>query len=164
MTDKTKLYLDACIFVAYFYDKHPNHLEIRKCVEGLRETFDFDIYASYWSVNEMIKVLIREYGYRRQDADKIAKIVFDTSSLGNLRFKWVEPDSGSEYTFREFFDHLTTHLIESKEIHLADAFHSVIMMNNNIEHILTTNGDDFKGLGTFTPIEPKVFNVILDNS
>ena len=103
-------------------------------------------------------------GHRYTDVVKIARKIFDTNSLGGLNFKWVEPDSESNYTFREFFDHLTTHLIESKEIHLADAFHSVIMMNNSIEHILTTNGDDFKGLGTFTPIEPKVFNVILDNS
>ena len=160
----TKIYFDACIFVAYFHQKHPNHEEVKKCLRVLGDAVDFEFCASYWSVNEMIKVLCREYNYQRKDADKIAKSIFETDSIGSLSLKWIDVDSASEYTFREFFEHITSHVIESKEIHLTDAIHSVIMINNKIENILTTDSDGFKGIGNFIPIDPKAVNILLRSS
>lgn len=162
MSDKTKIYLDACIFVACFHKKHPNHKEVKNCLKILKNFIDLDIYASYWSVNEMIKVLRREYHLSKEEVDKIAKSIFETSSIEKIPIIWVDVDSAKEYTFREFFDHVISNLTESRgDTHLADAIHSVIMINNKLENILTTNGDDFKGMGSFTPIEPKVVNVLL---
>lgn len=161
MNNKTRIYLDACIFVAYFHEKHPNHKEVKDCLKNLKSFVNLEICASYWSVNEMIKVLRKEYHFSEEKVNKIAKSIFETSSIGKISILWVDVDSAKEYTFREFFDHVTSNLIESKkDTHLADAIHSVIMINNKLENILTTNGDDFKGIGSFIAIEPKVVNAL----
>ncbi len=153
-----KIYFDSCIFIAFFHKKHKNHRIVKNCLDSLKNLLDLECSSSYWAVNEMVKVLVKEYDYAQKEANKFAKKIYEENSLGGIEIKWLDVVGSKEkYSFREFFDVVTTKLLESKKgLHLADAIHSIIMINNEIENILTTNGDDFKGLETFIPIEPKM--------
>jgi len=156
-----KIYFDACIFIAYFHEKHTNHLEVKECLEAIKN-IDLECYSSFWSINEMVKVLVRECKYRKQDAEKYAKKIYEENSLGSIKINWVGVGDSEKYSFQDFFDHITLMLINSKEdLHLADAIHSIIMINNEIDTILTTNGNHFRGLKDFIPIEPKMICAIL---
>lgn len=153
--NKKKVYFDSCIFVAYFHAKHPNNKEVSKALNAIDDFATLEAYSSDWSINEMIRVLVKDYHYGKAKAESIAKKIFKESSINGVKIKWVKPDANSKYTFKMFFNHLTTQLVDIKNIHLADAIHSVTMINNNIDCIFTTNGDDFRGLKTFTILEPK---------
>jgi predicted nucleic acid-binding protein len=160
---KRKVYFDSCIFISYLHKKHKNHQDTFNSLKAIKEFETMEAYSSEWAINEMIKVLVKGYHYSKKKAESIAEKIFKESSIGGIEIKWANPDSNSKYTFKEFFKHITSQLMEIKSIHLADAIHSVIMINNNIDCIFTTNGDDFRGLKTFTVLEPKQIIVFAGN-
>jgi len=137
------------------HKKHKNHKDALDSLKVIKEFETMEAYSSEWAINEMIKVLVKDYHYPKKKAETIAEKIFKESSIAGIELKWANPDSDSKYTFKEFFKHITSQLMDIKSIHLADAIHSIIMINNNIDCIFTTNGDDFRGLKTFTVLEPR---------
>jgi len=152
-----KVYLDSCIFVAYFHDKHKLHKEVCDCIE-IMKGLDLEIFASNWSINEMIKVLVKDCHYNRKQAEEIAKKILKESKLDEININWIKIDSDSKYTFDKFFEHLTNHLLDIKEAHISDAIHSLIMINNNIDYMLTTDLE-FKSLKNITILSPKAIKI-----
>ena len=159
MVNVTKVYLDTCIFVAYLHKKHPRHKDVSKCLKSMKDLVSLKACASDWCINEMIKVLIKDYKYGEKVAENLANKIFEKGEIGGIKFTWVKVDSAEKYSFKEFFQHLTKQLVAIDKFHLADAIHSVIMINNNVDHILTTDRH-FQGLQTFTSIDPKLLVTI----
>jgi len=154
MISKKKVYFDSCILISFVHEKHPNHNRVSKALKIIESFETFEAYVSHWALNEMKKVLVKDYHYSAARATEIFEKIMKTSALGNLKLNWVDMHADKEYSFKEFFEHLTSLQVISKEIHLADAIHSVIMINNEIDHLFTTNGKDFMGLKTFIVLEP----------
>ncbi len=151
-------YLDSCIFIAYSHNKHPNHEEVKKCIETL-ENIDIELYSSSWSLSEMAGVLIRDYNYQKDKAIAIANDFEKKSKIGNMDIKFVEIDTIKKCEFKDFFKSLKNQIIDVKGLHLADAIHSLIMTNNGINSIITTDAD-FKVLEKVTAIHPKAVNIM----
>jgi predicted nucleic acid-binding protein len=104
----------------------------------------------------MIKALVREFSYSKEKANIIADRFRKKRKIGKLMLHFVDIDSSKACDFKQFFDYLKNQLIEVKDVHLADAIHSLIMSNNNIDTILTTD-TQFSVLEKVTSIQPEVF-------
>lgn len=152
-----KIYLDACIFTSFKNESHPNHEVVKKSISSM-EKLDIEIYSSEWALFEMIKVLIKDYGFQKSKAEKIAKEIKTNSKIGNLKINWIEID-GKKYKFNDFFEYLKNKLIDSKKLPIADAIHCLLMEQNQIDLILTTDSD-FEALHDVTSISPKVLSII----
>ena len=150
-----KIYLDSCILIAYFHQKHKNHKIVCSALKVLESFDSIKLYTSQWALNEMRKVLVKELHYSETKVEGIVKKLIQESKIGNIKINWIEMHTDGEYDFKDFFEHLTRLWVNTKDMHLADAIHSVIMANNKIDYIFTTNGTDFMGLKTFTVLEPK---------
>lgn len=83
-----------------------------------------------------------------------------TGKIGNINIKWVGVDTKKQYNFNQFFEYLRTQLLEIKDLHIADAIHSLIMSNNDIPNILTTDKNDFNALKAVIALQPEVILAI----
>ncbi len=153
-----KIYLDACIFTAFAHQKHPNHILIKNCISSLLD-FDIEVFSSEWALIEMNKTLIRDYHYSKDKAKKVAEDFKKNKKFPKINVIFIDIDSTKSCNFKQFFDYIKNNMIEVKEVHLADAIHSVIMSNNGIRNILTTD-TDFKVLEEVISINPNVFTVM----
>ncbi|MBS3084277.1 type II toxin-antitoxin system VapC family toxin [Candidatus Pacearchaeota archaeon] len=146
-----KIYLDTNIFITHFlkrdgFDKINNFMKENKDLEVCFVTSD-------WTLTEIAKVLIHEYKVKpKRVAEYIQKLqrekrVFDT------KFSFIEVSNEESYDFGEFFYHIQKTIIEYNN-GLGDSIHSLIMQNNNIKHILTTNEGDFQGVNGTIAINP----------
>lgn len=152
------LYLDACIFIANSHSKHENHESVKTCIDSL-ENFEIDLFSSEWALIEMMRVLIRDYGYSQENAERIANDYRKKSKIGKLKVNFIDLDSDKSLNFNKFFEYLKYQMINAKELHLADAIHNLIMSNNKIKNILTVD-DHFNVLKEVITIHPKVFGVM----
>lgn len=153
-----KIYLDSCIFVAYIHKKHENNEVVSNCISAMNN-FELDVYSSEWSLAETVKVLVKDYNYSKKDAlEKIEKIR-KKKKIGKIPVRWLIIGMSKKYGSKEFFEHLMNQMLEAKDLHVADAIHSLIMDNNKIEDILTTDRD-FNTLKTVNSIHPRTFAMI----
>jgi predicted nucleic acid-binding protein len=128
---------------------------VKECIKSL-ENLEIELYSSEWALIEMIKALVREFSYSKEKANIIADRFRKKRKIGKLMLHFVDIDSSKACDFKQFFDYLKNQLIEVKDVHLADAIHSLIMSNNNIDTILTTD-TQFSVLEKVTSIQPEVF-------
>lgn len=100
-------------------------------------------------------MLVKQKHFKREQAEKIAQNIETKDKLEGNTIKYIEMDSTGTIGFSEFFTYLKTQLLEKDNIHIADAIHSMIMKNNGINYILTTD-NDFKTVEDITTITPDV--------
>jgi len=152
------LYLDACIFVAFEQQKHTSHKIVKECVAKLNN-FDINILSSEWALCEMCGVFVRDFGYSKQRAEKVANRYLEKKKIGEIKIKFINVDTIKNVGYKDFFRFLKEQMITNKQLHLADAIHSIIMSNNKIKTILTTDRD-FGAIKNVTSIHPKVFAIL----
>jgi predicted nucleic acid-binding protein len=129
------VYLDACIFIAHEHRKHNNHKIVKESLSALEE-LDIQVYTSDWSLVEMCRVLKNEYGYSVEKVKEIAERIRKKHKIRNMKIKFIDIDTNKPFKFSQFFQYLQDQLLISKDIHLADAIHNLIMKNNGINNIL----------------------------
>lgn len=151
----SRIYLDSCIFIAYTYEKDKRHNLMKQAIQNM-EKLDVEVFSSEWALAELVKSLIKDYGYLKDIALGIMNDYKQKKKIGNVEIKWVGIDTIRKYdNFDQFFEHLRTQLLEAKDLHIADAIHSLIMFNNGIPYILTTDKNDFNAVETVTAIQPE---------
>lgn len=153
-----KIYLDACIFVAYSHHKDERNKIVKNGILALEE-LDVEIYASDWCLAELVGVLVKDYGYQKRRAKKIAEEYRKSSKIGNLKINWISIDSAEKQSFEDFFYYLKEQTLDVKDLHIADAIHSLIMKNNDIVSILTTD-NDFNAIKGVASIHPSVLLIL----
>jgi len=152
----SKIYLDACIFIACAHKKHKNHELIKACIGELAK-YQVQLYSSEWALIELMRVLVKDYDYSIDKAHKIADEFKKSSKIRLMSIEWVDLNTGPDKrNYTDLFEYLKTQLVTIKEIHLADAIHGAIMSNNDVDIILTTD-KDFEVIKEITIAHPSQF-------
>ena len=130
-----KIYLDTNIFVAYMHKKHKNHNEVLRCL-SVMEKLDLDVFYSHWTIIEGERVLIKEYGYSPEKAKQKFLSLIKKAKIKKIPLKLIgiKNTCGSNDLL-----YLIRQLRLSADISLADSIHSLIMSDNEINTILTTD-------------------------
>ena len=114
---------------------------------------EFDLVTSDWTLTEIVKVLVNEYKIK---SNKVADYIQDLQREKRIfdnKFSFIKVSKKEEYDFEEFFLHLQKIILEYNH-GVPDSIHSLIMKNNNIKYILTTNDKDFQGIKGTIVINP----------
>jgi len=150
-----KIYLDSGIFIAYIHKKHKHNQEVVKCLSTMEE-LDLDCFYSYWSLIEIEGALIKDYKYSQKDAKKKVLTLLDRSKIKKIPLKLI----GLKKSYSA--NDLLWLIRESKlnnNLSLADSIHSVIMDQNKIKTILTTD-NDFSVLKEINVLFPKNVSIM----
>ena len=153
-----RIYLDTNIFVVYYSNAESNKEQKKDLMQALKnfsQLKDLELWTSMWAITEMVKVLILKI---KMDSTKVSVIESDllnASRLEGIKLHYVDVSPNKDYDFREFFYHIRQGIL-SYDSGLGDVMHSIIMKNNNIEHILTFDEkDDFKKIPNLTVMHPR---------
>jgi len=149
---KKIIYLDSCIFVSKFL-KEKKYDKIIKFLREAENSSEF--VSSDWTLTEVVKVLIKE---KKKSPVKVAKFVQEImriNEIDEIKFDWVKIEGKRKnYTFEKFFYEIQERQLKFKGS-LGDVIHGVIMTNNNIKNILTTDLEfnGMKEVNVFNPLE-----------
>ncbi len=148
---KAFIYLDTNIFLTSYLER-----------EGFNKINDFflasknlevDFVTSDWTLTEVVKVLVYEYKKKpKKVAEYIQELQREKRVFGT-KFSFVNVSNKENYDFGEFFFHIQKIMLEYNA-GFPDAIHSLIMRNNKIKYILTTDGEGFKGIKGIASINP----------
>jgi len=152
------IYLDTNILVAYYSGDKAEEMK-KKMVENALEIFarlkDIRLCTSIWSVTEMVNVLVSSKKIGRGDVAELESKLVNEKRLQGLKIHFVEVSAKKDYDFIEFFYQIRQGILRYHS-GIGDIIHSVIMKNNNINHILTFDEkDDFKQIPDLTVLHPK---------
>jgi predicted nucleic acid-binding protein len=152
------IYLDTNILVAYYSGDKAEEMK-KKMVENALEIFarlkDIRLCTSIWSVTEMVNVLVSSKKIGRGDVAELESKLVNEKRLQGLKIHFVEVSPKKDYDFKEFFYQIRQGILRYHS-GIGDIIHSVIMKNNNINHILTFDEkDDFKQIPDLTVLHPK---------
>jgi predicted nucleic acid-binding protein len=152
-------YLDSNIIIGYYidYNKHP---QVKEVFQNQIENVQF--LTSRWTLTEIIKVLIKEYKWTKDQTYKFIYKISTQRRIGKNEFKLIKVSPNNEYDFDDFFLEIDNELLEIKSS-LGDSIHARIMRNNEINHILTLNKKDFQQFSRFIVLEPNELVVFLKN-
>lgn len=151
MVLKKLIYLDANIFITSYLRR-----------EGFNKINDFfrnnqnlqvEFVTSDWTLTEIVKVLRYEY---KKSPKKVAEYIQELQRekrIFGTKFSFIEVSNKEKYDFGEFFFHIQKIMLEYNS-GFPDAIHSLIMRNNKIKYILTTDVDGFKGIKGIIVINP----------
>lgn len=133
---KTKLiYLDSCIFVAYFMKEEEKIKKINKFFKKAKSS-KIKFFTSDWTLTEIVKVLMKD---KKISSEAVANYIQElqrTKRLNKIKFLWISVSKKKDYDFEEFCYEVQKMLLEY-QVHLGDAIHALIMKNNKINTILT---------------------------
>ena len=151
MPNKKLIYLDSCIFVASFMKETD---KINKIKNFFRESENSNIefVTSDWTLTEIVKVLIKD---KKISSKRVANYIQElerTKRIEGFKFIWVPVSKKDNYDFEEFFYEVQKMQLEYKGS-LGDAIHGLIMKNNSIKTILTTD-PEFSGMKGMLVINP----------
>jgi len=153
-----RIYLDTNILVALAVDQ-PSVVERKSWVisalNALSDSDHVTFVVSTWTLTEMVKVLINEYSIRPKQVAILHNGIIETNTFLGYEFEVIQSSVDNKYTIEDLF-------IDVREIMTnyspgwGDAIHSVIMRNNSIKTILSSDSkDDFKIIPGFELIHPK---------
>jgi predicted nucleic acid-binding protein len=140
-------YLDACIFIKVFL-KEPGY---QKILNFLSDP-DIKFVTSNWTWTEIVRALIKTKKISEKKVSNYIQSLMRKKRIGDVCFKIVSVSLKEDYTFDEFFYEVQETLLKYKGS-LGDVIHSVIMKNNKINTILTTDSE-FEGMKGIFVINP----------
>ena len=153
-----KIYLDSCIFVAYFCainkmkDTNKQEEKIMNFIKTISKNDNIKFYTSDFTFTETIKVLIHE---KKISSGKVFEFVYKvskTQKIDRINFEIIEPQGD----YASFFVGIQEILLDTKP-HLADAIHIRIMLDNKIVFILTFDKGGFEKEKLLNPLFPDEF-------
>jgi predicted nucleic acid-binding protein len=151
-----KIYLDSCIFLALYYERnHPRTREIEKCLELWGKNKNIKLVTSDFTFTEFVKVGLDP---KKISQDAIFKDLSDMTRrkkiCNKFPFSLIEVGGTRDtYTFSDFFVEMQEALLFARP-GISDVMHYVILKNNNIKRIFTTNEKDFKKFDDITVLTP----------
>ena len=150
-----QIYLDTNIFVTHFSDDGTEEVEKICCdkfLERLSKSVDVEFLTSAWTITEMANVLVSK---KRMDPAKVTEIENDLirgRRLGDIKFKLVDVGD-KDYDFNELFLDIRKRII-NYDAGVGDSIHSIIMKNNKIEIIITTDQRGFDKIPQLIVLNP----------
>lgn len=149
--DKMKtVYLDTNLFITFFLERN-GFEKIKNFMQEHKD--DFDIVTSDWTLTEIVKVLVNEHKIKPKKITEFIEQLQREKRIFDNKFSFIKVSNKKDYDFEEFFLHLQKIILEYKN-GVPDSIHSLIMKNNNIKYILTTNEQDFQGIKDTIAINP----------
>lgn len=159
-----RVYLDSCIFVAYF-SKLPKEYERKDQIINVLSVFsqlEIELWTSMWAITEMVKILILNNHAKPEEVYEIERDIVNACRIEGLKLNFSEVSPLKGYDFKEFFYHIRQGILRHSS-GLGDVMHSIIMKNNDLEYVLTFDEkDDFKKIPGLTVLHPR--DIILDVS
>ncbi len=149
---KKKIYLDSCIFIKVFLKESG----YKKVLVFLNDP-DIEFVTSDWTWTEIVKVLIKTKKISERKVSNYIQYLIRKKRIGDICFKIIPVSLKEDYTFEEFFYEVQQTLLKYKGS-LGDVIHSVIMKNNKIDTILTTDSE-FEGMKGTCIMNPLEFNL-----
>ncbi len=145
-----RLYLDTCIFIAYYKEDDQYHKSVKSILRKLSKEFEF--VTSDFTFTELVSVLIGK-GMSDSRVYNLVQKILRTKKIGNYSLNIVDI-KGKErnYEFSDFFVQLQEIILNSRP-GIGDAIHIACIKNNGIKNILTTNKKDFEGEDEINIIE-----------
>ena len=152
MTQPKRIYLDSCIFVACFTNESSKIDKINDFFNQTKNT-NVKFCTSDWTLTEIVKVLIKD---KKITSKKVAEYIQElkrTRRVSGIKFDWIPVSNTQGYDFEEFFYEVQKVQLQYKGS-LGDAIHAVIMKNNLIKTIVTTDSefDGMKGMIVINPL------------
>lgn len=150
-----KIYLDSCIFVACFTEESSKIGKINEFFNQTKNT-NVKFFTSDWTLTEIVKVLIKD---KKITSKKVAEYIQElkrTKRVSGIKFDWIPVSNREGYDFEEFFYEVQKIQLQYKGS-LGDAIHAVIMKNNLIKTIVTTDSE-FDGMKGMIVINPLILN------
>ena len=154
---KKIIYLDSCIFISKFL-KEEKHVKIMKFLKETENSSEF--VTSDWTLTEVVKVLIKEKKKSPSGVAKFVQEIIRINEIDEIKFNWIKIEGKiKNYTFEKFFYQIQERQLKFKGS-LGDVIHGVIMTNNNIKNILTTDSEfsGMKEVNVFNPLKEVVKN------
>ena len=144
------VYLDTNIFVTFFL-KRDGFDKIEKFMKENKN--ELDLVTSDWTLTETVKVLVNEYKIKSKKIAEFIQQLQRERRIFENKFSFIKVSKEKDYDFEEFFLHLQKIILEYNH-GVPDSIHSLIMRNNSIRYILTTNDQDFQGIKGTIAINP----------
>ncbi|MEZ4179957.1 MAG: type II toxin-antitoxin system VapC family toxin [Candidatus Doudnabacteria bacterium] len=148
------IYLDTNIFVSW-YMKDEFSSEIENAVEVLSGMESVRFVTSLFTFVELAKVLINQFNIKPKKVASDINRLQRSSKIYNVKFFILDTHKNSNYTFDDFWSDVG----ENMNLYnpgWGDAFHCVIMKNNNVKSILSRDGkDDFEIVPGINLLKPK---------
>ena len=146
------IYLDTNIFITFFMKRNG----YKKLESFFQENDDLEVkfVTSDWTLTEIVKVLTIEYHViSRRVAEFIQKLQREKRVFGT-KFLFIEVSKKEGYDLGEFFFQLQKLILQYKG-GIADSIHTLIMENNNVNTILTTDShfEGMKGIISINPLK-----------
>ena len=147
---KEQIYIDTNIFITLFLEREG----CEKVEEFLNNSLDLNIefVTSEWTLTEIVKVLIREYKVNPNKANRYVEKLQREKRVSKAKLKFVNSSQEEKYDCEEFFYHLQKIILKYGG-NIPDSIHALIMQNNRIEQILTTDSH-FEGVHGIVVINP----------
>ena len=145
------IYLDACIFIKIFL-KEAGHKQLLKFLSDP----DIEFVTSDWTWTEIVRVLIKTKKISERKVSNHIQYLMRKKRVGDTCFKIISASLKKDYTFEEFFYEVQETLLKYKGS-LGDVIHSVIMKNNKVDTILSTDSE-FEGMNGIYVINPLKLN------
>lgn len=149
---QTKLvYIDACIFISSFMKEKEKIKKVEMFFQKAKD-LNIEFVTSDWTLTEIVKVLVKD---KKVNPKRVAEYVQElqrTKRIGEIKFNWILVSKKEKYDFEEFFYEVQKVQLQYKGS-LGDAIHGVIMKNNSIKTILTTD-PEFDGMKDMIVINP----------
>jgi len=139
------------------YKPNPENI-IKEKVEKIKAFFEksqntnVGFVTSDWTLTEIVKVLIKDKRISPKKTGNYIQEVERTSRLEGIKFVWIPVSRKKGYDFDEFFYEIQKIQLQYKGS-LGDAIHGLIMKNNLVQHILTTDSE-FGGMRGMIVINP----------
>lgn len=155
MIQNKKIYLDSCIFVACFTRESQKMEKINNFFNESKK-LNVEFYTSDWTLTEIVKVLIKD---KKISSKKVAEYIQElkrTKRISGIKFNWIPVSNKEGYDFEEYFYEVQKIQLQYKGS-LGDAIHAVIMNNNSIKTIITTDSEfaGMKGMIVINPLNLK---------
>jgi len=149
-----KIYLDSNIIVSLLNNEDKTK-DIKKSLNILSDIDEVEFVVSLFVFIEAAKVLINTHNKQPKSiASKINKIQEDCSIEG-FSFSILPTSNDEDYAFDDFWNDVGQNM-NLYNPGWGDAFHCVIMKNNKVKKILSTDGkDDFRIVPGITLLQPK---------
>lgn len=133
---KKVIYLDTNVFITYFL-KRDGYEKLKTFFENNKD-LEVDFVTSEWTLTEIVKILTNEYKISPKKVADFIQMLEREKRLFDTKFSFIEVSKTKGYDFNEFFFHLQKIILQYKG-GFADSIHSLIMKNNSIKTILTTD-------------------------
>jgi len=130
--------------------------KVKKINYFLKESQKLELFTSDWTLTEIVKVLIKDKNISPKKVAEYIEELKRTKRINDVKFNWVPVSKKEKYDFEEFFYEVQKVQLQYKGS-LGDAIHAVIMRNNFIKTILTTDSefDGMKGMIVINPLNLK---------